>query len=346
MCTMQRSIVMKVLISVMLWNLVSAFTLITTPGKKAETAFTRNAVSLLSSAPTIIPAPTPVSKRNIVVVSHNVSNDIAAGLFDDRNLLHGRVDVLARCVNSGLWLSNDIRDDTSVFLMFFPQNRTIEVVGRSVSDLNPDERTTALCLQRTLLIASAKNNHGGGNDQSFDQHQEEELLKIEKGYNNPNKPGSLPKSLKKALRIKRKAREAMLRRINRAGLQDVAPPCGFIYHENETLAGRLDKIKEAAAAAAGSVDSNDDDDSSYTVTRTYMLVEDGEPFGERLSLAAGASRTTDVASIFVLGDQNGYTECDEEMLRGRNDVDRVSIGSISLLTSQCITICHHYLDAL
>jgi len=339
---------MKVSINVMLWlwlwlwNLVSAFTftVITKPGKRAETAFTRNARFNSGLC----------SQRNIVVVSHNVSNDTAAGLFDDRNLLHGRVDVLARCINSGLWLSNGIRDDTSVFLMFFPQNRTIEVVGRSVSALNPDERTTALCLQRTLMIASAKNNN-----LTFDQQQEEkeELpnINIERGYNNnnPSKPGSWPKSRKKALRIERKAREAMLRRINRAGETDVAPPCGFIYHENETLAGRLDKIIEAAAAAGSvDVDSNDDDDddSSSTVTRTYMLVEDGEPFGERLSLAAEEARTTDVASILILGDQNGYTECDEEILRGRNDVDRVSIGSLSLLTSQCITICHHYLDAL
>ena len=73
--------------------------------------------------------------RNIVVLSHNVSQDVADGLFDVNNLLTGRVDVLTRCVNSAIWVSNGIRKDTSVFLMLFPQNITIEIQGDKICGL-------------------------------------------------------------------------------------------------------------------------------------------------------------------------------------------------------------------
>ena len=102
--------------------------------------------------------PPPKSIRNIVVVSRNVSPNVVLGLFDDRNLLHNRIDVLSRCVTSSLFISNRLRQDTSLFLMLFgsdsDEGTTIEISGENVRELNPDERTAALCIQRALLSNS------------------------------------------------------------------------------------------------------------------------------------------------------------------------------------------------
>ena len=40
----------------------------------------------------------------------------------------------------------------------------------------------------------------------------------------------------------------------------------------------------------------------------------------------------------------GYEASDEKMLTEHDAVREVSLGPLSLLTSQCITITHHYLD--
>ena len=52
------------------------------------------------------------------------------------------------------------------------------------------------------------------------------------------------------------------------------------------------------------------------------------------------------ATTLVLGNQLGYSADDEKLLLGIPSVREVSLGSLSLLTSQCITITHHYLDRL
>ena len=79
-----------------------------------------------------------------------MSHDVAHGIFDVNNLPKGRIDVLARCVTSALWVSNRICTDTTLFLMLSPHNITIELQGSCVRSLTPDERTVALYLQRTL----------------------------------------------------------------------------------------------------------------------------------------------------------------------------------------------------
>lgn len=280
--------------------------------------------------------------RNIIVLSHNVSDDVALGFFDVNNLLTGRIDVLARCINSALWVSHGIRRDTSVFLMLFPHNITVEITGRSVVDLNPDERTTALCLQRTLLGGSS----GSGDEADLLNRlrQKDPQQPKRPAIVNPDKPGSLPKSERLALRTARKHREAMIRRIHRSrhrstsdgGSNDV--PLGFTLHRNDTLKARLEKI---ASAAAGDLQGP-----------IMMLDEDGEMLQDALAnIKENSDRpeTGDLpaATTLILGDQAGYAPGDEELLLapGREHaVTQVSLGPLSLLTSQCITIAHHYLD--
>jgi tRNA pseudouridine-54 N-methylase len=274
---------------------------------------------------------TTQTHRNIIVLSHNVSQDVVDGLFDVNNLLTCRIDVLARCVNSALWVSNGIRKDTTVFLMLFPHNITIEIQGNSVQNLNPDERTMALFLQRTLLVGGQgdENKQEESPEQwklAAEQRREVELLRLQETQRkrpviiNPFKPGALPKSEKKAMRLARKHREAMVRRINRAG--DDAP-VGFLLHRDDTLETRLKTFS--------------------SVGPILMLHELGEPLLD--SLASIYQQKTDATTTtLILGDQIGYVASDEKLMAESDALRQVSLGPISLLTSQCITITQHYLD--
>jgi tRNA pseudouridine-54 N-methylase len=305
--------------------------------------------------------------RNIVVLSHNVSQDVADGFFDTNHLLHGRVDVLVRCANAALWISNNIRKDTTVFLMLFPHNITIEIQGCSVAGLNPDERTMALYVQRLLLLSNLGSQSGDGDtegtketseDESSRQRLSTELSRLEETKrqrpetNNPFKPGAIPKSERQRLSVARKQREAMVRRIKKAAARSQddnsnnagggggdnnnnnnnAPPVGFALHQNDSLPARLEQF-----SATGPV---------------LMLNELGEPLAnvlESLDHDTTDTYTTRTTTTLILGDQIGYAESDEKVLaesRGGRGVRQVSLGPLSLLTSQCITISHHYLDLL
>jgi tRNA pseudouridine-54 N-methylase len=303
----------------------STFTLKTLKARPMRTGMSTVALDLHAKSQT---------HRNILILSHNVSQDVADGLFDVNNLLTGRIDVLARCVNSALWVSNGIRKDTSVFLMLFPHNITIEIQGDSVQNLNPDERTMALFLQRTLLVGGQgdENKHASEESSSpeqwnlaAEQRREVELLRLQETQRkrpvvtNPFKPGALPKSEKQAMRLARKYREAMVRRINRAG--DDAP-VGFLLHRNDTLETRL-----KAFSSVGNI---------------LMLHELGEPLVD--ALASMYLQKRDATITLILGDQIGYVASDEKLMAESDGLRQVSLGPISLLTSQCITITQHYLD--
>lgn len=88
--------------------------------------------------------------RHFVVLCHNVTDAMILGDFNINNLLENRVDVMCRCVSAGLWVSNGIRRNAHVWLMLGESRLSIEVLGSDVSGLNPDEKTVALMLQRTL----------------------------------------------------------------------------------------------------------------------------------------------------------------------------------------------------
>jgi tRNA pseudouridine-54 N-methylase len=329
--------------------------------------------------------------RNIVVLSHNVSDDFIRGLFDIDDLLQGRVDVLARCANAALWVSNGIRKDTNIFLMLFPHNVTIEIQGAHVKGLNPNERTMALYLQRTLLLFNNANrtasDNANGNSTAISHDKQVERLQQRIRYQeggserpvvmvyNPHKPGALPKSEKKRLRDARKKREAMVRRIKNAaaatstadgsGDSTPQPPPGFIVHQHDTLQARLDQFSPASSTGTGNRGGGGP---------ILMLNEVGAPLGETLQLlreiydnsnsvvgdddndttgikeeeessTTGTETTsTKTTTTLILGNQLGYTAGDEKLLMEHGTVRQVSLGPLSLLTSQCITITHHYLD--
>jgi tRNA pseudouridine-54 N-methylase len=124
----------------------------------------------------------------------------------------------------------------------------------------------------------------------------------------------------------------MVRRIEKAGGADGTPPAGFIFHRDDSLKARLEQF--------------------FKEGPVLMLNEGGEPLWDVLvhakkegasSGGEGVPKTT----TLILGNQIGYSESDEKLLvESDKSVRQVSVGSLSLLTSQCITITHHYLDTL
>lgn len=83
-----------------------------------------------------------------------------------------------------------------------------------------------------------------------------------------------------------------------------------------------------------------------------MLNELGETLGDIFldgtllqSNNANSNREKEFESTtIILGDQIGYATCDEEILAKSEAVRQVSLGPLSLFTSQCITIVHNFLD--
>jgi tRNA (pseudouridine54-N1)-methyltransferase len=95
--------------------------------------------------------------RRFLLLAHRVPpdgsftlNDLAGGA--------GRMDEIARAVSTAFTLSNDLRRDTEVAILFVaqppPQARRIELVGAKLRHLNPDERSTAALLKNALVGAA------------------------------------------------------------------------------------------------------------------------------------------------------------------------------------------------
>jgi tRNA (pseudouridine54-N1)-methyltransferase len=92
--------------------------------------------------------------RRFLILVHRVPtggqftlNDLAGG--------GGRMDEIARAVSTGFLLSNDLRRDTEMTILFAsdrpPGPRRIRLIGERLRHLNPDERSTAALLKNALV---------------------------------------------------------------------------------------------------------------------------------------------------------------------------------------------------
>ncbi|MCI4327353.1 MAG: hypothetical protein L3K16_06945 [Thermoplasmata archaeon] len=92
--------------------------------------------------------------RQFLLLAHRVPvggaftlNDLAGG--------GGRMDEVARVVSTAFTLSNDLRRDTEVTILFgaepAPRARRMRLDGRRLKFLNPDERSTAALLKNSLV---------------------------------------------------------------------------------------------------------------------------------------------------------------------------------------------------
>jgi len=96
--------------------------------------------------------------RRFLILAHRVPtsgeftlNDLAGGA--------GRMDEVARAVSTAFTLSNDLRRDTELTVLFVadppPKARRIDLVGNRLRFLNPDERSTAALLKNALVRSVA-----------------------------------------------------------------------------------------------------------------------------------------------------------------------------------------------
>ncbi len=95
--------------------------------------------------------------RRFLLLAHRVPvrggftlNDLAGG--------GGRMDEVARAVSTAFTLSNDLRRDTEMTVLFSaeppPAARKVHLVGARLRYLNPDERSTAALLKNALVRAA------------------------------------------------------------------------------------------------------------------------------------------------------------------------------------------------
>lgn len=62
----------------------------------------------------------------------------------------GRVDLMARCVSSALWLSHKVRKDTNIHLFLSRNKKLITFYGGRIKRISPDERNIASWLRKSL----------------------------------------------------------------------------------------------------------------------------------------------------------------------------------------------------
>ena len=92
--------------------------------------------------------------RRFLVLAHRVPTD---GQFTLNDLAGGagRMDEVARAVSTAFTLSNDLRRDTELTVLFVadppPKARRIVLSGARLRFLNPDERSTAALLKNALV---------------------------------------------------------------------------------------------------------------------------------------------------------------------------------------------------
>jgi len=95
--------------------------------------------------------------RRFLLIAHKVPPD---GAFTLNDLAGGagRMDEIARAVSTAFTLSNDLRRDTEVTVLFAseppPRARRLELIGSRLRYLNPDERSTAALLKNALVGAA------------------------------------------------------------------------------------------------------------------------------------------------------------------------------------------------
>ncbi|MGA7475598.1 MAG: tRNA (pseudouridine(54)-N(1))-methyltransferase TrmY [Thermoplasmata archaeon] len=92
--------------------------------------------------------------RRFLILAHRVPTD---GQFTLNDLAGGagRMDEVARAVSTAFTLSNDLRRDTELTVLFVadppPKARRIVLTGARLRFLNPDERSTAALLKNALV---------------------------------------------------------------------------------------------------------------------------------------------------------------------------------------------------
>ncbi len=95
-----------------------------------------------------------ISEVNFVIIGHRAETSPDFPLNDLCGAA-GRWDGLARCINTALLLSHEIRKDTNIHMILLGGKdppKILTVSGRDVKYLNPDERSTAALMKKALNL--------------------------------------------------------------------------------------------------------------------------------------------------------------------------------------------------
>jgi len=92
------------------------------------------------------------SKRNFLMIAHRARSDGSLQL-NDLCGASGRWDAVARAITSALFLSHDMRRDTSIHILLLgPEDppKLLSIIGGIVKYLNPDERASSALMRKCL----------------------------------------------------------------------------------------------------------------------------------------------------------------------------------------------------
>jgi tRNA (pseudouridine54-N1)-methyltransferase len=118
--------------------------------------------------------------RNFIILGHRALTEPNFSL-NDLPGTGGRVDILARCINSAFQLSHTIRRDVEVAVVLLgPTNppKTIRFVGLELKYLNPDERSTGALIRNALVKSSARNSNSQTPQKRYNKTPQEAKLKF------------------------------------------------------------------------------------------------------------------------------------------------------------------------
>lgn len=262
------------------------------------------------------PAP-PEDRREIVVLCHGAPDAVVRGAFELNNLPEGRVDLLARCASSALFYSHGVRRGVRLWLVLSGHGRTLCCDGGAARGLRPDERSLAVAMRRAIKTADHAARQRVAASASAAPVAEAEMTAVT----------SLP----------------------------VASHDGWSVVDGDTLEELLKRLRGERAVGCGETAT-----PVHEPLPLLQLHEEGEPLPavlerclqprERLQPRQQAHEHEPPQEhplhgcVLVAGDHLGYTPDDEAALQRLGAV-RCSLGHVPLLTSHCIVLSHHWLDA-
>ena len=274
------------------------------------------------------PPPGP-ARRNFVVVGHRAATSPRFTLTDLPGSA-GRLDLLCRCVNSALCLSNGLRRDSQLWMVLQgPPGPpvTIRFDGGNARYLNPDERSTGALVRHALIkleeeeqralrernveaVTEAKaegEDEAGAGSENGDETQEPHP-----------KIGELERT--PGVYVSRTGLAETLERLATAGARMV------LLEEGADEAKGV--LEDLLATMPGAGTGNDDG----TTVDKKAEVDD-------------ASKSGGCPWAFIMGDDRDLTE-GELALVNDNQIVRAGLGPLSLLTSHCIVLVQTLLDEL
>eukprot|EP00041_Stephanoeca_diplocostata_P029487 m.871830 g.871830 ORF g.871830 m.871830 type:complete len:354 (+) comp23568_c0_seq65:129-1190(+) len=308
-----------------------------------------------------------------------------AGNFKLDGLMHGRLDLVARCITASFFVSYGVRRNTRYTVTLSDKerkhkDRTVLVNGAMVKHLRPDERSIGSLLHK-LLAPSADDVSASAASSALTKTQQWKLTKAQRKALRSRTDRTPPSDPHAALNTRvpdvddDTAVEAPIEPLAHWQVQQRQKTA---RHREEQRVQQQRKADRARKCLVGfDVNARTFTESvrhavhSATIDADRDPVVVGEPVTGQLRDCKGpclllmldeaAPFIDDPAStwphrvsngvVVVLGDNRGLSvaetdACTALAAEGLVAIEKVSLGPVPLLASQCIVLVHHYLDRL